>query len=272
MEKNRFFKFLFYLYLFISVSFLILKIDPLINNIKLVLSYIFNPYFSAESIKKFKFINQNLNSLIDAEIRNKNLENEKREMETKLLELEKCAEENSKLYDIIEAKKLVKYSGKFSSVISINPKKPYSFIYIDKGYSDGIGVYNPVAGFFQGEWIIIGRILETYHDYSKVSLITNSNFSFIADTPKSRGLINGNSSKFLTYKYIEGDINIGDKIFTSQTSMTFPPFIKIGVISDINFNPDSAFTYASVTTFDIKDLNWVYVIDYKPYKEFNPDI
>ncbi len=272
MERDKFFKFLFYLYLFLSLSFLILKIDPLINNVRIFVSYLFDPSFSVGTINKFKDINYKIRSLLETEMNNIKLQEENRTLKARLMDFERLEKENLELKEILDVKKRVGYQGKFSKVISTNPRKPYSFIYIDKGKNDGIELYNPVVSYLNKEWVLIGRITEVYDDYSKVILITNSNFSFIADSGKSRGLLTGDFSNSLNYRYIDGEVKLGDEVFTSKASMTFPPFIKIGKIADVAFNPDPSLIYAKVSVFNIKDVDLVYVINFKPYKDTEQEI
>ena len=76
----------------------------------------------------------------------------------------------------------------------------------------------------------------------------------------------------LNYKYIDGEIKLGDYLYTSKASMTFPPLIKIGKIIDINSNPDPSLVTAKVLSFKIKDIDWVYVINFKPYKDIEQEI
>lgn len=272
MERDKFFKFLFYLYLFLSLSFLILKIDPLINNVRVFVSYLFDPSFSVGTINKFKDINYKIRSLLETEINNIKLQEENKMLKARLMDFERLEKENLELKEILDVKKRTGYQGKFSKVISTNPRKPYSFVYIDKGKIDGIELYNPVLINSNKEWILIGRVTEVYEDYSKVILITNSNFSFVGDSEKSRGLLTGDFSNILNYKYIDGEIKLGDYLYTSKASMTFPPLIKIGKIIDINSNPDPSLVTAKVLSFKIKDIDWVYVINFKPYKDIEQEI
>lgn len=251
---------------------LLLKIDPFVNSIKLIFSYIFNPSFSSKTISEFGNVKENVLNLLKTEIKIKELIEENRRLKSEMILLENYKSENKRLYELIGLKKSFNYNGRFAKVISLNSKKPYSFVFIDKGLKDGISLYNPVLAYLNKQWIIIGRIFEVYNGYSKVMLITNSNFSFIGDTYNSRGLLIGNSSRNISYKYIDGNIKLGDDVFTSRVSMIFPPLVKVGKIVEVDFNKDQISTVATVSTFDLKDLDFVYVIDFKPYKEYELDI
>jgi rod shape-determining protein MreC len=226
---------------------------------------LFNPYFSVSTINRFEKVSKNVDYLLECGVKNKNLEKENIELRSKLIDYEALDRQYKEVNDLLRLKQGFRYSGKFSKVISVNPKNPYSFIYLDKGFNDGIKAYNPVVVYNNDKWFVIGRINEVYKNYSRVILITNTNFSFISDTPSSRGLVVGNLDDDLIYKYIDGDIKLGDDVFTSAISITFPPFLHIGYIDKIISNADPNSRMASVSTFKIKDINYVYVIDWQPY-------
>ena len=102
MERDKFFKFLFYLYLFLSLSFLILKIDPLINNVRVFVSYLFDPSFSVGTINKFKDINYKIRSLLETEINNIKLQEENKMLKARLMDFERLEKENLELKEILK--------------------------------------------------------------------------------------------------------------------------------------------------------------------------
>ncbi|MEF3280388.1 MAG: rod shape-determining protein MreC [Elusimicrobiota bacterium] len=264
-EKDRLFNFLFYIFVVISLLFLILKVDVFVNNLKLIFSFVFNPSFSIKTINQFEKIDSNIKSLLYTKLKEKELEIKISDLNSKLIYFNTLLDENKRLNELINAQKNISYSGRFSRIISINPKNPYSFIYVDKGMDNGVKIYNPVLFFNAGKWFIIGRVSEVYKNFSKIILITNSNFSFIADTKNSRGLISGNLTKNLLYKYVSGDFKLGDDLVTSKVSITFPPSLLVGKIIDKNSGSDFFSKEGEADCFDISSLDYVYILDWQPY-------
>lgn len=264
MEKKS--KYIFYFLIVLSFLFLILNVNSFILNLKLLISFIFNPSFAYSGIDKFKGVSDRFKIVVDCQNEVNNLKNEVKLLREKLLELEPLAQETQKIKLSIGVSDFKGYSGVYASVISYNPYDPYSFFYINKGAKDQINLYNPVLFFDNNikRWRIVGRVVEIYSNYSKVSLITSPGFSFIAMSSKSKGLISAEKGKIF-YKYIEGEFENGESLFTADTSFTFPGYFYIGEIKESKINADSMFSKAIVSFIDIKDISYVYVLNWQPY-------
>ncbi len=263
-EKNI--KSLFIFLSLLSLFFLILNPQNFINKVKSFVSYILSPRFSVKIVNKINDINYNLSLFFDTEIRCKILEKENMELKAKVVELERYKKEYEKFSYYFNALDKTNYSLKPSDIISIDPLNPYLFIFIDKGIEDGVLQHNPVLIYRNGEWFLIGKVIESYSRYSKVILVTNPDLCFISDTSKSRGLICGNNSPNLEYKYIDGKITYDEWVFTSKVSLIFPPYIKIGKISEIKDNIDETSIKAEVSIFSLRDIDMVWVMNYIPSK------
>jgi cell shape-determining protein MreC len=231
MKKNPLYNFLFYVFVFISIIFITIKPYIFVNSVRTVFAYIFAPSFVLKPQQKFSNI-------------------------------------YDRIYSII-LKKDLNFNFFFARIISYNSYNPYLFVYINKGASDGVKLYNPVLSFFNNRWVLIGRVSEIHNNFSKVTLLTTPGFSFIADTHSSRGLLVGDGSK-LVYKFIEGDIKLGDSVYSSKISMTFPSFLFVGNITDIH--QIGSERYAIVESFKIKDIDFVCVMDFKPYTEVSEEL
>lgn len=264
MEKKS--KYIFYFLIVLSFLFLILNVNSFVLNLKLMISFIFNPSVTYSGIEKFHGVSDRFKIVVNCQNEINKLRNEIKLLREKILELEPLAQETQKIKSSIGISDFKGYSGVYASVISYNSYDPYSFFYINKGTKEQISLYNPVL-FFDYKikrWRIIGRVVEVYSNYSKVSLITSPGFSFTAMSSKSKGLISSENGK-LFYKYIEGDFEDGENLYTADTSFTFPGYFYIGDIKESKKNADQLFTKALVSFIDVKDISYVYVLNWQPY-------
>ena len=264
MRRSFLYKVLFYLFISVSIFFIIIRPNRFVNSVRLIFSYIFNPSFIFKPADYFNNIYTKIYSIIVASSRLIEVSNENLRLKSKMIFVNSLLEENKKLSNVISLKGSISYKGVFARIISINTYNPYLSAHIDKGKKDGINVYNPVVALINGRWHLIGRILEVYDNFSKMVFITAPNFSFIADTKKSRGLITSDGNNFI-YKFIEGDLMLGDDVYSSKISLTFPPYLYVGSVKEIFINDD--FKTAYIEAFKVKDIDVVYVIDFKPYVE-----
>jgi rod shape-determining protein MreC len=269
MKKNPFYNFLFYVFVFISIIFITIKPYTFVNSVRAVFAYIFAPSFVLKPQQKFSNIYDRIYSIIFSSMEMENLRKENIYLKSKMVFLETLINENEKLSKLLNLKKELNFNFFFAKIISYNPYNPYLFVYINKGASDGVRLYNPVLSFFNDRWVLIGRVSELHNNFSKVTLLTTPGFSFIADTHSSRGLLVGDGSK-LVYKFIEGDIKLGDSVYSSKISMTFPSFLFVGNITDIH--QIGSVRYAIVESFKIKDIDFVCVMDFKPYTEVSEEL
>ncbi len=264
MEKKN--KYIFYLLSSISFILLLLNLNSFVSEIKLILSFIFNPELTSQNIKDFSELSDRTKMIFECEKENSKLKKELSILKEKLVFYEPAFNENLKLKEILSTSLPSKIKGCYAYSISYNPYDPYSFFYINKGSKDEVKIYNPVIFFdnFKKRWRIIGRVVEVYPSYSKVMMITHLDFSFVVMTSKSKGLASSEGKGKIIYKYIEGDVSVGDEVLTADTSYTFPPFIYIGDISNVKKTSDVLFVKAELTTFNPKDIDAVYVIDWQP--------
>lgn len=264
--NDRFYRFNFFLLFFLSLLLLLFRLDTHVENIRIIFSYIFNPHYLSSQYENFSGVKKRLNNILKCALENEKLLNENLKLREKLIFLDTVVEENKKLKKILNIK-AQEFKSTYAKIISFNPKNPYEFVFINKGSDDDVGVNNVVLYPEGNRWFLLGRVVEVYDNYSKVMLITNNNLMFTAETYKSSGLISGNNSNRLFYKYINGEFKIGDLVYTSFKSYTFPPKLNIGYVIDkgtVKQEGIEEYNYAVISTFDINELDYLIVIDYKP--------
>lgn len=140
------------------------------------------------------------------------------------------------------------------------------YLIINKGEKAGVKTGSPVLS----NNFLVGKIIKTYPDFSKIELITNKNSSFTAkvvgDTD-SNGILKGvgggemvfdNVLLTTTLKKGEDVLTKGDK---DENGHGYPPDINIGKIYSIDKNQSDLFQKASIKSpVDFKNLNIVFVI------------
>ncbi len=265
MEKKV--RYLFYFLFSVSFLLLVINVDSFVSNLRLIISFIFNPKLISDNINDISKISQRVKMIFDYEKEISSCRDELKVVKEKLAFYEPAFNENLKLKEIIPIALPSKVSGQYAYSISYNPYDPYSFFYINRGSKDGVKVYNPVIFFDNSKkrWRIVGRVVEIYPSYSKVLMITHSDFSFVVMTSKSKGLACSQGRGKIVYKYIDGDVDVGDSVMSADTSYIFPPFIYIGEVLSVRKSSDPSLIQADLSLFKPKDVDIVYVIDWQPY-------
>ena len=265
MEKKSIY--LFYLLLSASLLMLILNVNSFVRSAKLFLSFVFNPTLVIKKSMDLDDVSSRVRIVFNCSEELLTLKKELLSLQERIALLEPLAEEAERLRSVLGFADLKNLKGIYAAIISYNPYDRYSFVYINRGSNDGVSLYNPVLYFDAGlgRWRLIGRIVDVYSSYSKVSLITSGGFSFVVMTSKSKGLAVSEGGGRIAYKFIEGDFDNGQSVFTADTSYTFPSHLYVGDIYDAKRGADEASRSAAITFIDLLDLRYVYVLNWQPY-------
>ena len=141
---------------------------------------------------------------------------------------------------------------------------PENFI-LNKGEKDGVRIGQAVI--YKDN--LVGRIIEFSDNLSKVSLITNSDFSITAQTmgTQSVGVAKGQGGgdiildNVLLSQSIKEDDFVITKGDMDAEGLGFPPSLIIGKIVSVNKNPSDLFQIAKVKSLlDFTKLNTVYIV------------
>lgn len=122
-----------------------------------------------------------------------------------------------------------------ADVISIDRNFPLSSVMINKGSSNGI-VKNMIV--LNSDAELVGRVVEPITFFSaNVRLITSSLGGVGAYVEKNQleGLITGDNTDTCLFKYLVENkpVFIDDRVVTSGTDEIFPPYLAIGVVTDV---------------------------------------
>jgi len=129
------------------------------------------------------------------------------------------------------------------------------------GEQDGVKPDMPIIS----ETGLIGKIITTSAHYSIGQMMINKDFRASAKIQRSRidGIIawgGGNAVQLMNVAKT-ADVKVGDVVTTSEYSSTFPPEIKIGVVSRLAEQPGSLFKEIDVIpVVDFPSIEQVFVV------------
>lgn len=175
-------------------------------------------------------------------------------------------EENKKLSELLAiSQKYADFDTTGTQIIAKDPGNWYDIFTIDKGKKDGIGT-NMVLTAPGG---LVGRIIETGHNYAKAQSILDNRSSVPAMSLRTNdlGVVHGDyelmDKGLCIMEYINADAEIieGDEIVTSHLSDVYPPGIAIGRVKEIKSDSNGLTKYAIIEPLvDFKHLDTVLII------------
>jgi rod shape-determining protein MreC len=118
---------------------------------------------------------------------------------------------------------------------------------------------------------LIGIVTAVTKHYSTVNILLNTEFRVSGKVQRSRvdGIVMWDG-KTLSLKNVPKmrDVKVGDVITTSEYSNTFPPDIRIGLVSDVHEQPSALFKSITIEPgVDFVKLETVFVMAYTQDKE-----
>lgn len=147
-----------------------------------------------------------------------------------------------------------------ANVIGRDPQNFNGFLYIDKGYKDGLSTNLPVV--FQNK--IIGRIKSLSENTGIVETIENPGFALSAVDARSGilGIVKKKKNQlYFEYIKINDDVKFSDSIYTSGLSENLPRGLMIGTVSSVKEKDDLFFKEVIIEpALSINKLNYVYVV------------
>ncbi len=194
------------------------------------------------------------------------VENERLNQETDLLKqkinaLNEIYLENQRLKKLISFKQQVPYKAVAAKVIGRSADSWSSVIIIDKGSFRGIKRGMAVITYLG----LIGRVIETAEDASKVMLINDPNLSVSAIVQRSRqeGLVCGTLGNNLIMKYLpqDADIQAQDLVVASGLSEGYQKGLLIGTVISVGNEFSGLSRYAIIKpAVNLSDIEEVLII------------
>ncbi|MBF8250777.1 MAG: Cell shape-determining protein MreC [Deltaproteobacteria bacterium] len=184
--------------------------------------------------------------LIGLKEENRLLRDETSELRGRINALKEAIQENQRLKDLLSFKETTEYGTTTARVIGVSPLRSFKTIIISKGSIDGVRKDMAVVT----KDGVIGRILSTAANTSKVLLITdrNSDVDALIQRSRDRGIAEGGDSALIQLKYLSknADAVVGDLVVTSGIGGVFKKGCIIGAISRVDKKAGLMFHYVEI--------------------------
>lgn len=169
--------------------------------------------------------------------------------------------ENRRLAKLLDLKTRYEYPSLVAQIVGEDATGWYRTMFINRGSEDGVGAEMAVT-VAQG---IVGRVVKTTHDMSRVLLLTDPNLTVdcrVART-RDRGLLSGSLERGCVLRYInlKSGIAAGDEVVTSGLDGIFPRGLPVGKIESVRKGAQGLFLEAIVIpAVDFPEIEEVLVI------------
>jgi rod shape-determining protein MreC len=250
-RERRVANYLFLLYVCVSVVILGASLSEPVIALRVSMAYLWNPVpsFGSQTAERLTGIPQSVAHLLSADSENRSLKEDLKQLSWAESQIASLRRENERLRIILGVKPTNGRILRWARVMERDSLNWYRYLVIDEGKEDGIEINAPVLGVEGGRLGVVGRITEMGPRWAKVLLVTDELSSIAAYIPSKQweGLIEGEGKEQLLMNYlpIEASFAIGDLVYTSVTSPTFPPDILIGSVIRV-FPQDPFLTFRSV--------------------------
>lgn len=175
--------------------------------------------------------------------------------------------ENIRLRQLLGLKGRPEYSFVAANVVSKNLTLLRNSLTLDVGTSDGVQSLMPVVN----DAGLVGVVVATSSHYSIVNILLNTDFRASAKIQRSRvdGILAWDGDDLLLKNIAKTlDVKTGDVLVTSEYSSTYPPNIRIGLVSEVTEQPGSLFKQVVISPgVDFVKLEEVFVITAAPDSE-----
>ena len=175
--------------------------------------------------------------------------------------------ENLHLRQMLGLKNQLSYKLIAGRVVNKNLTLLRNTITINVGSNDSVQQYMPVVS----DGGLIGIVTTVTKHYSTLNILFNTDFRASGKVQRSRvdGIVMWDG-KNLSLKNVPKmrDVKVGDVVTTSEYSNTFPPDIRIGLVSNVREQPSSLFKTITIEpSIDFVKLETVFVMAYSQDKE-----
>ncbi len=154
--------------------------------------------------------------------------------------------EVGRLKKILSLEETMIYSTVAARVVSNERSSLFKTIIIEKGTDDGIVEGLPVVT-SQG---IVGRIIESSWNVSRVLLVTdyNSNIDALVQGSRAQGILQGGGPQLCRLKYVQrtDEVKPGDTLVTSGLGGIFPKGLVLGMIATAEKRETGLFQHVEV--------------------------
>ncbi len=224
----------------LSLILLSLSLSSPVRSLKACASYIFDPisYEGERGYQKIAQAPSDLRALLSADVENRRLQDELRRMAWLKSDVESLGLENGRLRRALGLKTPAGRYPVWAHVMQRDPQRWYASVAVDAGADRGVSLNDPVLGRKDDAVVAVGRVIEVRPHSSTVMLLTDQRSAAAAylSSGTYEGLIQGQDGPRLRMNYVNSEARIvgDDIVFTSPTSVTFPPDVLIGRVAQVN--------------------------------------
>lgn len=187
--------------------------------------------------------------LVGREENNKRLREQNSQLVEELIKYREGYQEGIRLQKILKLRDSLPFSTLAARVVGRNPSSIFKMILINRGESDGLRAGLPVMA-VPG---LVGRILETSWNVSRVLLIIdeNSNIDALLQESRTQGILQGASSSGCNLKYVSktNDVKVGEVVISSGLGGVFPKGLPLGVVRSASKKEADLFQRINVAPF-----------------------
>jgi len=250
-RENRVANYVLLVFGFFSIVLLSLPLTSKVRAFRAYAAYIYNPvpYYGSRGLLRMRELPSEVVRVIQADARNRQLEEELKQTALLRSEVESLRRENGRLAQALSLSTSAPGGLVWARVIERDPQNWHRSLIIDAGDQEGVAVSEPVLAAHAGRLGVVGRITEVGRHTAKVLLLTDDLSAVAAYLPKSQweGLVQGQGSSRLKMNYlpVEAQMRIGDEVATSPTSATFPSDLLVGTVARV-FERDPFLAFQTV--------------------------
>lgn len=246
----------------VSLTLLSLPLSGPVQAFKATATYLLNPvvYYGDKGTARVASVPGRLRELVTADMENRQVKEELKKAEWVKAESESLRLENERLRRALGLKAPGARAPLWAHVMERDPLRWYRSLTVDAGAEQGVTLNSPVLGIGDDHLVAVGRVVEVRPRNAVVLLLTDDLSSVAAyltspstvtangEAPRSyEGLLQGQGTARMRMNYLSPDAEIkeGDLVFTSPTSATFPPDVRLGKVAKV-YPLDPFLTFQSV--------------------------
>ena len=226
----------------LSLILLSLPLSSPVRAFKACAAYVFDPlpYEGELGYQRIAQAPERVRALLTADVENRRLQDELRGTLWLKATAQSLVAENERLRADLGLKTPAALHPLWAHVMERDPLRWYSSFSVDAGADRGVTLNDAVLGRSSDTVVAVGRVIDVRPREATVLLLTDERSAVAAylSSGTLEGLAQGQSqnSGLLLMNYINSEAKIvpGDTVYTSPTSVTFPPDVLVGRVAAVN--------------------------------------
>lgn len=238
-RDNRGANYLLAAFCVVSLGLLSLPLTGKVHAFRACVAYVLNPvpFYGDRAAERLSGLPASAARIITQDVEVLRLRDENRQASLLKEELGSLRIENARLRKALGMKPAAGRVVRWARIIERDPLHWHRSVMLDAGEADGVLLGSPVVG-LRGEVLgVVGRVTEVWKRTSMVLLLTDELSAVAAHLrePGLEGLVQGQGGGKLRMDYLpsQADIQVGQAVYTSHTSATFPAGLPIGEVTRV---------------------------------------